>query len=266
MQDTLNQLSVEETGRLQAEADAFGISIRKLIANRQNAEASTGPRTESGRRRSSLNATRHSLTGQLVCKTQEELDFHAKLTLEMMAEHRPEGPSETALVMSVVENTIRSHRARALEDGIFAAGFRKFVDSIDSGHPEVDAALAHSETFLENAKAIALLSTYEQRVRKALIQDREQLKALQAERKAASEKAREEAYKLLYHSENTGQDYDPGDDFEPAAAYGGFVYDREAVLDWADRALRVNAALKFYRDHKPGPNSAPSEPKSGLAA
>ena len=269
MEEIYDQLSAADVERLQSEADSFGISVKKLIANRANSAKSTGPRTEEGRKRSSLNATRHSLSGQFVCKTQEELDFHAKMIDGMMAEWLPEGPSEIALVVSLAENTIRNHRARALEDGIFAIGFRKLVDAIDSGHPEADAAMAHSQTFLENAKSIALLSVYEQRTRRALREDREQLKQIQAERKAAYEKAREEAYQLTLHADRTGKEYKPGDDFEPAAAHGGFVYDVDAIDGWADRRDRLQAARDFNRNWKPAkrtPDSAPSGPGIDRAA
>ncbi len=39
-------------------------SDRKVSSNRRNAKKSTGPRTHAGRQRSSLNATRHSLTAR----------------------------------------------------------------------------------------------------------------------------------------------------------------------------------------------------------
>ena len=45
----------------------------------------------------------------------------------------------------------RLQRARALENGIFADGFRRRIDQIDAGHPEVDAALARSQTWAEQA-------------------------------------------------------------------------------------------------------------------
>ena len=44
-------------------------SEARLRANRLNAQKSTGPRTEAGKQRSSLNATRHGLTGQVLTLT-----------------------------------------------------------------------------------------------------------------------------------------------------------------------------------------------------
>ena len=42
------------------------ISVSKLIANRLNALKSTGPRSESGKRRSAVNARRHDLNALLM--------------------------------------------------------------------------------------------------------------------------------------------------------------------------------------------------------
>jgi hypothetical protein len=48
------------------------MSQSRLTANRANAQLSTGPRTEEGKKRSSLNAFRHGLTGQIVIHTPED--------------------------------------------------------------------------------------------------------------------------------------------------------------------------------------------------
>jgi hypothetical protein len=44
----------------------------QLKANRENAKRSSGPRTIEGKKRSSLNAFRHGLTGQIVVHTPED--------------------------------------------------------------------------------------------------------------------------------------------------------------------------------------------------
>ncbi len=184
----------------------------------------------------------------------------------------PQGPTECARAIAIAENELRLARIRQIEDGIYAEGFRQLVDSIDTGHPAVDASLAHSKTFLEHSKAIGTLGTYEQRIRKALRDDRADLKAMQAERKAAYDKAREEAVKLAYYvqeGEEPDPDYDPAKDFEPAAAHGGFVYDHAVIVAWSRRKNRLRKAEKFYCNAE-SPELDPSgpeiEPESDLAA
>ena len=112
----------------------------KLRANRENGAKSRGPVTEAGKRRSSLNAYRSGIHGQIVCATAEGL-----------AEYEPVGPTENLFVSSISDNMWRIARIRALEAGIFANGFRENIDSIDAGHPEVDAALVAGDTFTRQA-------------------------------------------------------------------------------------------------------------------
>jgi hypothetical protein len=52
------------------------LSDKQLAANRANAQRSTGPKTEEGKRRSSLNARRHNLTGQVTAMTEEDRIAH----------------------------------------------------------------------------------------------------------------------------------------------------------------------------------------------
>ena len=47
------------------------VSERQLAANRANAQRSTGPTSEDGRKRSSQNALRHGITAQTTVMTDE---------------------------------------------------------------------------------------------------------------------------------------------------------------------------------------------------
>ena len=123
------------------------ISEAKLRANRENGAKSRGPVSDAGKRRSSLNAYRSGVHGQIVCATAEELEVFQKHTADVLAELEPAGPTENFLVSAISDNMWRISRIRAIEAGIFANGFRENIDSIDAGHPEVDAALVAADTW-----------------------------------------------------------------------------------------------------------------------
>src|SRR5215467_1707278 len=169
------------------------ISEAKLRANRENGAKSHGPVTAAGKRRSSLNAYRSGVHGQIVCATAEELEVFQKHTSDVLAEYEPVGPTENFFVSSISDNMWRIARIRALEAGIFANGFRENIDSMDAGHPEVDAALVAADTWSRQAKEIMLLSVYEGRLTRIMEKQRAELKALQSERKEAREKALNQA-------------------------------------------------------------------------
>ena len=191
------------------------ISEAKLQANRRNGRLGKGPTTEAGKRRSSLNATRSGLHGQIICATEEELAVLQKHTSDVRAELAPIGPTESFLTTSISDNMFRINRLRALEAGIFASEFRANIDDVDAGHPEVDAALVASDTWISHAKEIHLLSVYEGRLTSILRKDRADLKALQSERQEAREKAMNQAEIFVEHAESRGEVYDPGEDFHP---------------------------------------------------
>jgi hypothetical protein len=105
----------------------------QLTACRENAQPSTGPRTPEGKKRSSLNAFRHGLTGQIIMHTpmsaqaklcavgEDEQAFkkHCDGIREALA---PIGALELDLAQAIAEDRSRLKRARAFENSIFALG------------------------------------------------------------------------------------------------------------------------------------------------
>jgi hypothetical protein len=258
----MNDFSVAET----AVSEPSTISDAKLEANRANALHSTGPKTPEGKRRSSLNATRSRLHGQIECLPAEDLAVYHKLLDEVIAEHKPVGPTERFHATSAAQSMWRLQRAAAIEQGIFASGFRAHVDSINAGHPEVDSALATSETFVEQARALALLTTYETRIRRALEKDLAALRALQSERKAAHYRAENDAIRMLQYTRHRGETYDPGDDFKPASDYGGFEFSKEALEREISRRKRFDYAWDFSQNGKDPAPRRDFDPEMDLAA
>src|SRR5690242_19271409 len=67
------------------------ISEKQLEANRANAQKSTGPKTDEGKKRSAFNAMRHGLTAQVLVVPEEELEAYRKFSTTYMAALAPEG-------------------------------------------------------------------------------------------------------------------------------------------------------------------------------
>lgn len=93
-------------------------SERRLSANRQNAQKSTGPRTNEGKASSSKNALRHGLTAVRIVLDGEDAALYEALRRDLIEDFRP----ETALQMSLVQQLSgllwRLRRAAAYEPAL----------------------------------------------------------------------------------------------------------------------------------------------------
>jgi hypothetical protein len=76
-------------------------------------------------------------------------------------------------------------------------------------------------------------------MRSAVAKDMATLEALQTKRKEAYSRAQDEAIRLAQLAASQGEEYDPGDDFLPASAYGEFVFSEPDLLRVLDRRNRV---------------------------
>jgi hypothetical protein len=214
----------------------------QLTGNRENAQHSTGPRTPDGRKRSSLNAFRHGLTGQIVIHTPEDAQAFKKHCEGIREALGPVGALEIDLAQAIAEDRWRLNRARALENSIFALGQSDhFLEA--SAHPETDTAITQGRTWMAHAHELHLLTTYENRIRRSVEKNTAELHALQAQRKAAVAKAEEEARLLVQLAEIEGGDYDPAVDFPPESQPLGFVFSRPAIQRQIERSQRLGRAL-----------------------
>jgi hypothetical protein len=98
------------------------ISDKKLEANRHNALRSSGPKTKEGRRRSSMNALRHGLTGQVTTMTDEDRVAHDKFSQALIRSLAPEGEMELQIAQRIATDCWRLNRASAFEDNLLALG------------------------------------------------------------------------------------------------------------------------------------------------
>jgi hypothetical protein len=144
----------------------------------------TGPRTEEGKKKSALNATRHGLTGRVVVMPWEDMDAYMRFCAELMTDLAPETAVERQFAQTFCDTQWRLNRMRSIEDSMFALGHVEEAGRIEVNHPQVHAALTAARVYRDDAKTFANLTLYEQRLQRTLDKSLHQLKALQAERRA----------------------------------------------------------------------------------
>ncbi len=121
---------------------------RKTVANRENAQLSTGPVTEAGKAKSSLNALKSGLTGRAVLlATDAAAQYQAHV--QSYADHfQPVGPEEQTLVQSLADTAWRLARVPGLEMAIYAQGRIEFADEFEDQNEAVRPALIEAQTAL----------------------------------------------------------------------------------------------------------------------
>src|SRR6202161_2290972 len=95
------------------------MSTDRTLMNRINSLKSTGPKTEAGKKRSSLNALRHGLTAQVVVLPSEDLAAYTAFTKAFHDELKPVGMLETQLTQSIADDYWRLNRAKAIEQNMY---------------------------------------------------------------------------------------------------------------------------------------------------
>jgi hypothetical protein len=169
----------------------------QIEANQKNAQLSTGPVTEEGRRRSALNSVRHGFTGQSVVLTAEEAEPYREFNEQYLKDLAPVGAQEQQLSRSIIDARWRVNQLNTTESGIYALGHREYIDQFQQEAPALAISMARALTFKNNQKELDRLHRYESRLFRQATRDEATLKALQAERKAHAEAQEKEAIKFL---------------------------------------------------------------------
>ncbi|HEY6344788.1 MAG TPA: hypothetical protein VIY49_25105 [Bryobacteraceae bacterium] len=190
--------------------------------NRQNAAHSHGPVTPEGKRRVSLNALRHGLTGQTIVLPSEDLAAYQRHCGEFHTELKPQGLIESKCVQTIADTYWRLDRIRAMENSLFGlAVFERTGEAVVRGSeneatgeavvrgseneatgeavdeepaemspdPLIHSALAQAKSLEQHSDLLTRLSLYEHRLNRTLEKTKAELKQLQKERVEAREKA-----------------------------------------------------------------------------
>jgi hypothetical protein len=144
--------------------------------NRANAAHSTGPRTEEGKKKSSLNALRHGLTGQIVVMPADDLQAYRRHLETFTNEYHPAGATEEHLTQSLADTSWRLNRVAALESNLLSLGMGNSDDPIQN-------AMDIAQALESQTKALANLSMHTQRLSRQFERTVNQLRELQKVRK-----------------------------------------------------------------------------------
>jgi hypothetical protein len=102
-------------------------TVKQLAANRQNAQFSTGPVTEDGKRRARRNAVRHGLTAETVIGALEDAEDYHAFEMAVAADYDAQSATERELVLRLASVLWRLRRATAMEAGLFEIQARQLL-------------------------------------------------------------------------------------------------------------------------------------------
>jgi len=194
----------------------------RAAINKANAQHSTGPRTEAGKQRSSLNALRHGLTGQLVVLPTEDLEAYRSHLKSFADEYHPQGASEANLVQALADSSWRLNRVAALENNLFMLGLATTPSPLAEAPPAVHDAMSLAAALAGQAKTLATLSMHSQRLSRQFQIALTQLRQLQQLRQEKEEADLRELVDILEMCESRGETYKPTDH--------GFVFSKEQIV------------------------------------
>ena len=120
----------------------------QIAANLKNAQLSTGPSSQSGKAKSSLNAVKSGLTGHTVLLPSEDAALYQAHVSEFVQHYAPVGDEECKLVQSLADTEWRLLRIPALEMGIYAVGRLEFAGLFPDEDEAVRKHLIEAQVFL----------------------------------------------------------------------------------------------------------------------
>ena len=219
-------------------------STIQLAANRENAQHSTGPRTPQGKQRSSLNATRHGLTSQVVVLPHEDMQAYLAFHQEALKLWAPRGVLEQRLVQRLVDTEWRVNRCPSLEHGLFAAGPNQPLEIDTETDPEnldTQAILNAARVLRENYQALESLGRHEARLSRLYQSTLKELKETQQQRGVLELGEMLRAATLYKTSKMKGVPNDP--------AVDGFVWNNAEIEAWIVQDNRQIESLRAANVH-----------------
>jgi hypothetical protein len=226
-------------------------SEAQLAANRQNSQLSTGPKTEAGKAKSSLNAVKTGLTGRTILLPSDDAAAYEAHVARFFTEYAPANEQEQSLVQSIADTEWRLLRIPSLEMGIYAVGRLELGSNFQEVEdPQARAALTEAKIFLTYQRQLNNLSIQENRLRRQREKDLAVLQQIQFQRRQQYETHLRDAVQLYKQSQEEGWTFNPSAiGFEFTLAQ---IEDRIAEENFRARGYSPSISARFakYRGDK----------------
>jgi hypothetical protein len=209
-------------GQLDSEA-------QRAATSRANSLHSTGPRTESGKQRSSQNALTHGLTAASPVLASEDPAAYQLHIQQFRDEYQPATATETQLTQELADTAWRINRIPSLEAALLD---RAANPPTEQARIDFDIVDAH--------RALASLGLHGSRLSRQFQKALEQLREIQAERRHLERRQLTEASELFLRLRHKGLPWDPADYSKEA----GFVFSTEQIERHARKLVHQKPA--FY--------------------
>jgi hypothetical protein len=253
------ETETESAGVHSGEHDHPPLSDARLNANRANAQHSSGPRSETGKAKSSLNALKTGLTGQTVVLPTDDLAAYQAHLNRHFAKYSPATDDEHTLVQSIADTEFRLLRIAPLEAGIFSLGHREFAnDFADETNPATRAGLIQAKIAIHYRRDLNNLAIQERRLRNHREKDIAKLEGLQQSRRNAR-KYQIDLYKTCLEQDRPFNPADAGFDFSVDEIQ---TYLRRSATQYKLALTRpdFDSFLTTYRKEQCGAGPCPASP------
>ncbi len=200
---------------------AYSKGEHRAAVNRANSAHSTGPRTESGKQRSSLNALRHGLTARTAVLPTEDPDAYQRHIQQFIEEYKPATPTETQLVHELADTAWRINRIPFLEAELL------------SQNPNPQTLIP----------MLATLGLHGSRLSRQFQKALEQLHEIQEDRRRLERRQLRDAAELLIRHQHKGLSWEPRDH--------GFVFSKQQVERHAHQLIFQNPAYYAAQADRP---------------
>jgi hypothetical protein len=188
--------------------------LDRASINRANSQLSTGPRTDPGKQRSSLNALRHGLTAASPVLPSEDRAAYDSHRRQFFDEYQPATPTESQLVQELADTSWRLNRIPLLEAKLLA----------DS----------RSLAILDAHRLLSNLGIQGHRLSRQFQKTLATLRDLQSDRRTLERRQIKDAAALLELHKHKGIPWQPSDH--------GFVFSKEEIERHSEFLMRQNEA------------------------